>query len=145
MADKTIKNIVFERFEEQLKDCSLDPTLFSHHAHLRLGWIHINSYGVDKAIQNVCAQIKRFDATHGDETKFHTTITVASIRTVYHFFLKSQAKNFSDFITEFPRLENNFKDLIDTHYGFNLLISEKTRENISSLIYYPTVKLATRS
>ena len=115
-------------FERQFEDCSLNPKLFSHLAHIRLAWIHIKNYGVDAAIENVCTQIKKFDTIHDEGTKYHTTITVASVRTVYHFFLKSESNNFQDFITEFPRLENNFKDLIDAHYGINLIASEKAKK-----------------
>ena len=115
-------------FEKQFANCSLDPRLFSHLAHLRLAWIHVKNYGVDAAIENVCAQIKIYDATHDEGTKYHTTLTVASVLTVYHFFLKSESDNFQDFIAEFPRLENNFKDLIDAHYGINLFTSERAKK-----------------
>ena len=114
-------------FESKFSDCSLNPALFNHEAHIRLAWIHINKYGIDQAINNVCTQIKLFDVTHGDGAKFHKTLTVASVRTVYHFFLKSQSNNFTDFIQEFPRLNNSFKGLIDAHYGINLFNSEKAK------------------
>ena len=44
------------QFETQFADLSMDPTLFSHEAHLRLAWIHIKHHGVDKAIENICSQ-----------------------------------------------------------------------------------------
>jgi len=115
------------QFETQFADLSMDPTLFSHEAHLRLAWIHIKHHGVDKAIENICRQINIFDATFDDGTKYHTTLTVASIKTVCHFFLKSKSDTFQDFIAEFPRLKNNFKELISSHYGFDVFTSEKAK------------------
>jgi hypothetical protein len=42
-----------ELFEEQFQNCQLNPALFNHEAHLRLAWIHITKYGIDKAIENI--------------------------------------------------------------------------------------------
>ena len=114
-------------FETQFEDSSLSPSLFSHEAHLRLAWIHIKHYGVDQAIENICNQIKRFDQTHGDGTKFHVSITVVAVKVVDHFMKKSVSDNFQDFILEFPRLKYNFKDLVDAHYSFDLFRSKSAK------------------
>ena len=117
-------------FEAKFNDCSLDPHLFNHEAHLRLAWIHIKKYGPNTAIANICTQIKRFDATHGDGTKFHTTLTIASLKIVYHFFLKSKSNTFQGFIEEFPRVKTNFRDLITSHYGINVFASSEAKKII---------------
>ena len=36
-------------FLKQLLDCTLSPKLFNHEAHLRLGWILINDFGLEEA------------------------------------------------------------------------------------------------
>lgn len=115
-------------FESQFADCSLKPIYFNHIGHVRLAWIHIKNYGIDKAIENVCSQIKKYDATHDDGTKFHTTLTIASLRTVYHFFLKSESASFEEFMTEFPVLEKNFKELITAHYSLKCISSAKAKK-----------------
>ena len=115
-------------FEAKFDDCTLNPLLFNHEAHIRLAWIHIKKYGPNIAIDNICTQIKRFDAKHGDGTKFHTTLTIASVKTVYHFFLKSKSDTFQDFILEFPRLKTGFKGLITSHYGINVFASEEAKK-----------------
>ncbi len=115
-------------FERQFSDLSLTPTLFSHEAHLRLAWIHIRKYGIKKAIDNISQQIKLFATHHGDEDKYNETVTVAAVRTVYHFILKSSSENFSEFIREYPRLKNEFKGLIDSHYSTNIFTSEKAKQ-----------------
>ena len=40
---------------------------------------------------------------------------------------KSDSDNFKDFITEFPRLNYNFKELMNFHYGFDIYNSEKAK------------------
>lgn len=109
-----------EVFEQQFADTTLAPQLFSHEAHLRLAWIHIQKYGKDQAITNVCNQIQRFDRTHGDGTMFNCTVTVAAVMAVAHFMDKVQAADFSEFITQAPRLRNNLKDLVAQHYSWNI-------------------------
>ena len=111
-------------FEKQFTNASIEPSLFTHEAHLRLAWIHISKYGVEKAIDNICDQIRIFANSHGDNDKYNVTVTIAAVRAVYHFILKSESGNFSDFILEFPRLKIDFKKLLDAHYSLDLFKSE---------------------
>src|SRR5688572_21591954 len=95
-------------FEHQFSTCSLDPKIFSHEAHLRLAWIHIYKYGIDKALENVTTQLQKFVDSLGARDKYNTTVTISAVRAVYHFMLKSNTDNFQTFITSNPRLKNNF-------------------------------------
>lgn len=114
-------------FEAQFADCTLEPALFSHEAHLRLAWIHLNKYGVDQAIANVCRQIKNYAASLGAPDKYNETVTIAAIRAVYHFMLRSKTDNFQDFIAENPRLKTSFKQLLNSHYSTDIFTSERAR------------------
>ena len=115
-------------FVRQFKNGSLDPKLFSHEAHIRLAWIHINNYGIDIAIENIDEQLLKYTTSLGAKDKYNKTVTVAAVRAVYHFFLKSKSDNFKNFILEFPRLRDNFKDLLDSHYGFDIFKSEVAKK-----------------
>ncbi len=116
-----------EQFEQQFKDASLDPALFSHEAHIRLAWIHISKYGADVAAEHLCRQIAVFDATHDDGTNYNKTVTVAAVKAVHHFMDKSSASTCAEFIQENPRLIFNFKDLIRAHYSQNIFKDEVAR------------------
>lgn len=111
----------------QLENCSLEPALFNHEAHLRLAWIHLKHHDIDDAIAKVCKQLERYVDSLGARDKYNTTLTVAATRTVYHFMLKSNSHTFPEFMLEFPRLKSNFKDLLFTHYGFNIFSSERAK------------------
>lgn len=117
-----------QQFEEQFQDLSLDPQLFNHEGHLRLAWIHLNKYGLEQAIQNLCDQIRKFATHHGAPDKYHCTLTVAAVKTMHHFMQKTDSSSFEDLIETFPRIKYNFKDLIDAHYGFNILASAEAKK-----------------
>jgi len=116
-----------QAFSQQFSDCTLDPFLFTHQAHIRLAWIYITQYGIDVASQRLCAEIARFDKVHGDGTKFNMTVTIAAARAVDHFMRKSNSSDFADFSAEFPRLLTNFKDLIGQHYGWNIFADSRAK------------------
>lgn len=111
------------QFETEFEQGSLDPTLFNHEAHLRLTWIQLEKYGFEKAIENIQTQILNYVTKLGAEDKFHVTLTHAAIHIVNHFKQQSTSDSFLNFITEFPKLKNNFKELINTHYSAEKLHS----------------------
>ena len=116
------------QFEQQFKSCELDPTLFSHEAHLRLAFIHIRAYGPDQAIKNVCDQLAAYVTHLGATDKYNMTLTVAAVKAVYHFMQKCKSNDFIGFITEFPQLKFEFKRLMQSHYDFDIFNSEKAKK-----------------
>lgn len=110
-------------FEKQFKSCSLDPAIFTHEAHLRLAWIHINKYGVDVAIDKIRCQLQDYVDSLGAKNKYNETVTIAAIKAVYHFMLTSKTNNFKDFIIENIKLKQNFKELIACHYKIDIFNS----------------------
>lgn len=116
-----------QEFEDQFKNCTLNPAIFTHEAHLRLAWIHIKNKGVEGAIDTVCSQLLAYVDVLGARSKYNKTLTVAAVRAVYHFMLKSESENFQDFIAKFPRLKYNFKELIGFHYGVDIFNSEQAK------------------
>jgi len=115
-------------FEEKFENCSLDSKVFTHEAHLRLAWIHIKNYGIDKAIDNVRNQIQKYVELLGASDKYNETLTIAGVRIVYHFILKSKRDNFKDFIEENKRLKNHFKLLVASHYQTDIFNSVAARK-----------------
>ncbi|MEM7086770.1 MAG: hypothetical protein AAF489_11340 [Bacteroidota bacterium] len=126
---KTHYDLSDAQFEQAFQEATLAPQLFSHEAHLRLAWIHIKNYGIDDAITNITAQIKNYTHVLKAEDKYNETVTVAAIRAVYHFMLKKEFEHFEDFIAAFPRLRTNFKDLLATHYGFDIFTEAQAKSS----------------
>ena len=63
----------------------------------------------------------------GEEDKYNVTLTIAAIKAVHHFILKSEANRFDAFIQVFPRLKSNFKDLMNQHYGIDIYNSTEAK------------------
>lgn len=120
-------NLSDSDFKNQFINCELSPDDFSHEAHLRLAWLYINQYGIDKAEKEIQNQLLNFVDFVGAKDKYNMTVTIVAMKVVYHFMLKSQSNNFKDFIIEFPQLNNNFKELIASHYSFDIFNSDKAR------------------
>ena len=47
------RKLTDDAFNKAFEDCSLNPKMFSHEAHIRLAWIHIRKFGVEKAVANI--------------------------------------------------------------------------------------------
>jgi len=116
------------KFEQQFKSCELDPTLFTHEAHLRLAYSHIGKYGHDVAIKNICDQLAAYVTHLGESHKYNMTLTVAAVKAMYHFMQKSKTLYFKGFITEFPQLKFEFKRLMQSHYDFDIFNSKKAKK-----------------
>ena len=118
-----------QEFEKRFVNCNLDPAIFTHEAHLRLAWLYLQKYGVEKTEGLIQDQLKKYVTSLGANDKYHATLTVAAIKAVHHFLSRSTTDNFRDFIAECPRLKTNFKELIGSHYGFDIYKSEEARLN----------------
>ncbi|MGD1842845.1 MAG: hypothetical protein ACFB0B_18390 [Thermonemataceae bacterium] len=115
-------------FLSQLEEGTLPVKLFNHEAHLRLAWIHIKAHGLDKAIEMISAQLLNYVDKVGARDKYNTTLTVAAAKIVHHFMEKSETDSFLALLEAYPRLRDNFKDLIATHYGFDIYHSERAQK-----------------
>ncbi len=120
-------NLSDTEFLSQFSSCQFNPSDFSHEAHLRLAWININRFGIKQAEINIQKQLQDFVEFVGAKDKYNKTLTIAAIKAVYHFMLKSKSNNFKDFIQEFPRLKSQFKELMLSHYSFDIFNSVQAK------------------
>jgi len=108
-------------FERKFSNCELPGVIFTHEAHLRISYIHITKYGLEKAIDTLSMQIKNCDDKYGNGTKFNKKLTIASTKVIHHFIAKSKTENFNDFIKEFPQLKSDFLDVLKTTNAVDIL------------------------
>ena len=116
-----------EEFETQFANCTLDPKLFSHEAHLRLTWLYIKKYGLVKAEGMIIEQLTAYVKSLGATEKFNLTLTIAAIKAVHHFMTHIDVPNFNEFIDQGSQLKTAFKELINSHYSFDVFQSEEAK------------------
>ena len=110
-----------EQFESLFSNCSLNPALFNHTAHIRLAFIYIKKYGLEEAIEKVSAQIQQFDRTHGDGTKFDPQLTEDSVRVVHAYMQESKIEHFQSFLLRYPMFLVSFKSLLEEFRNKNFV------------------------
>ena len=128
-----------EEFEKAFEKCNLAPGLFNHEAHLRLTWIHLNKYGLEKALVNIETQLKNYVAHAGATDKYHQTLTLAAVKVVYHFMRKGAKADFPSFIAEHPKLKYEFKKLINYHYSYDVFQSEQAKKTYQKPDLHPII------
>lgn len=118
-----------EALELGIKDCSLNPSLFTHEAHLRLAWVHITKYGTEAAVENITHQLKNYVISLGALQKYNETLTTAAILLVAHCIKEFDGDRFEELLIAFPELTNGFKEEIQSYYSFNVFDDAIAREN----------------
>ena len=118
-----------EDFLAQFENCTLNPEIFSHEAHLRLAWLYLLKYNEAEACHKTVLHLKAYVKKLGFEEKFNYTLTVASVKAVHHFMKRSQSVSFADFIQEFPKLKYDFKALLATHYSIDIFNNSKAKNH----------------
>lgn len=121
-------NLTDEQLLEKIEDCSLDTTYFTHETLLRLSWILINKYGLNTAIEKNREIKENYYINALKSDKFNITLTKAYTEILHHFMEKTSTNNFDKLLREFPRLKYNFKNLVKTHYGYNILKEHRKEE-----------------
>ncbi len=115
-------------FVAAVYECTLDPSLFTHQAHVRLAFLHLKSNDLEIASELTCSAIQNFDQYVGDGKKYHHTLTMASVRVVDHFMKKCPDCDFETLVSKHPRLLSNFRDLIDQHYSKSIWNNPTAKE-----------------
>jgi len=119
-----------EVYEQKFRDIKFPPLYFSHEAHLRLAYIHLEKYGLEQSIENMCTQIYDFAIKYGATMKFNATVTYASLQIMYHYMGKGESDSFSDLMKEFPNLLQDFKGEIQQYYSWDVFRSPKAKATI---------------
>ena len=107
-------------FIDSLKNCSLNPKLFNHEAHLRLAWLLIDKYGIEKAIVYMEELLLNFVIHVGARDKYHKTLTIAAMHIVNNYMVNEGRSDFKEFIIKHDELNTNFKAILNSYYSFDV-------------------------
>ena len=112
-----------ETFLARFEAASLDS--FGHRDHLRVAFAYARRGGVEHAVAEARAGLRRFAAAHGEPGRYHETLTTAWARVVGHYALRAREDDFDAFLAAHPRLLE--RDLLSAHYSTERLFSDAAR------------------
>jgi len=110
------------------EDGSLDPDLFDHRNHLRLGWLYLQDCSPALAIDNFTRGLRRYTRSVGAQMKYNETITWFYMLAIAERRLKYPADSFEDFIARNSDLNTPGAPLLKRSYMPETLNSDLARE-----------------
>ncbi len=109
---------------------TLDQKYFDHQGHLRLAWLYLSEHDLDTSIQLVCNGIKSYAESLGATTKFHLTITDATVRIIQQRMLAKKTHSWESFLEKNPDLVNHLLSILQRHFSPELLATETARTTL---------------
>lgn len=114
-------------FIDQFENLQLNPAYFTHLAHIRLAWLYIKEFGVERAANIICDRIRNFDKKFDNGLKFNKTVTIAFVHLINERQQLGIYRDFESFLDANEVLIYEYKELISKHYSFDPFNSEKAR------------------
>ena|SRR5210317_400087 len=107
---------------------TLNPAHYTHEVMLRIAWILIQKYGTKVGTEKNCELKAAYFKNVLNSDKFNRTLTIAYSEILNHFMEQSNSEDFDTLLLEYPRLRYNFKNLVKTHYGYDILKEHRKEE-----------------
>jgi len=104
---------------KNVEDGTLDANLLTHKTQMRICWVFINAYGLKKAIEKNNKFVDLY--YENDSSDFNQNLSRAYTEIIHDFMGKTSANDFYKMLNEFPRLKYDFKKIVRTHYGYDVL------------------------
>ncbi|HKJ07422.1 MAG TPA: hypothetical protein VJ970_08160 [Flavobacteriaceae bacterium] len=98
---------------------TLPSQLLTHTTQMRICWVLLKKYNVERAIELNNTFVNNH--YHNETSFFNTTLSRAYIEIIDDFMKRSKQNDFYKMLKAFPRLKYDFKKIIKTHYGYDVL------------------------
>lgn len=102
---------------------------FGHREHVELAWTYLQLHPTDRAADAMVAAIGHLARAHGEDGKFHETITRAWLHCVAVHDQRWGAPDFDTFLTRNPELLD--RTLLGHFYSRELIVSDRARASWS--------------
>jgi len=112
---------------EAFETGSLDPKLFNHEMHLRVGWLYVCEYPLAVAVQKFSGHLKSWAKALGVEAKYHETITWFFMLILNERQTMVPMETFEAFLKANPDLTRKNPSILELYYRPETLKSAKAR------------------
>jgi hypothetical protein len=118
-----------DEFLQAFEACSIPEEQWTHQAHVRMAWLHLERQPFAHAVLVVRAGIQRYNASLNKGPAYHETITQAFLYLIYQRMLPAdRAETFTDFCVRNPDLLQPNMAALLAHYRKETLFSKEARE-----------------
>lgn len=116
-----------QNLRSAFEDCSLDPKLFGHRNHLRLGWLYLREFPPATAIEKFTDGLRRYTCHVGASHKYNETISWFYMLAIAERQSKQPCDNFDNFLESNPDLLAPGAPLLKQAYKAETLGSDLAR------------------
>lgn len=106
-----------EEFFAAFLECTLAPASFDHMAHLRIAWLMLQRFPLDRAINHTCHGIARLAAQFGVPDKFHRTLSEALVRLIHARLDGRPDGTWDGFLQCNPDIRMDARGLLSRYYS----------------------------
>lgn len=112
---------------EQFEAGQVDPECFDHEAHVYVGWLYVNKFGLADALRRFDVTLKRLTKQLGIPGKYHATITWLFLMLIAERSRKNES--WHTFRSRNADLVGDSKTMLGLYYSEALLFSNRAREH----------------
>ncbi len=117
-----------QEFQAAFEDTSLDPKLFDHEAHIRMGWIYATKYPLAEAIARFAGALRAYTRALGAQGKYHETITWFYMLLIAERQARTTAATFDAFLAKNRDLVAS-PSILTRYYRPETLAAEQARQH----------------
>ena len=118
-----------DEFLEAFEACTLPRELWTHEAHVRMAWLYLTQQPFEEATAKVCDGIRRYNASLGNHSGYHETVTRGYVSLISHRIRSGspRAESFEVFRSENADLLDRKNPPLLRHYRSETLESPTAR------------------
>ena len=125
--DHAAQQASLEPVYQQFKNGQLDPTRFSHTAHIYSAWRFLADQGVEETRAEYRRLLVGYTRQWGVEDKFHYTLTDAMVLLIAKHATGRAARDWSTFCSDAAPLLDSAQSVLARYYSDELLWSVQAR------------------
>lgn len=116
------------QFLIDFENCTLDPDLWTHTAHVRMTWLCLRQASYPEALERIRAGIMRYNGEVLDKLpEYHETVTVAFARLIASRICPGE--DWETFAARNDDLFTRTPPALSAYYSMTRLMSEEARKN----------------
>lgn len=117
-----------QEFYQQFDNGTLDAKLFTHLAHVKMGWIYLQKFELPEAMSKFSNALKNFALVNNAKGLYNETITFAFLILINERIQSSRELNWEQFVEKYPELFDWKNNILKRFYRDETIKSIKAKK-----------------